>query len=85
MWNCNWGIWSGGHGGFMGGGLFGFIWMILLVFIAVYLGSKLFQAFSSRQGGRQDRDDSLNIIKEKFAKGELSDDEYHRMKDVLTR
>ncbi|WP_083909258.1 SHOCT domain-containing protein [Desulfovibrio oxyclinae] len=27
----------------------------------------------------------MNIIKEKFAKGELTADEYQRMKEVLTR
>nr|WP_287410230.1 SHOCT domain-containing protein [Pseudodesulfovibrio sp.] len=86
MWSCNFGILNGGGPGwFMGGGMFGFIWMILFALIAVYLISKLFQAFTSRQGGRPDRDDSLNIIKEKFAKGELTADEYQRMKEVLTR
>lgn len=86
MWNCNFGIWNGsGPGWFIGGGMFGFLWMILLALVAVYLATKLFQAITSRQGGRSDRDDSLNIIKAKFAKDEITADEYERIKEVLTR
>lgn len=85
MWSCNYGFWNGaGTGMFMGGGIFGFIWTMLLILGALYLGTKLFQAFTSRRGGRADRDDSLNIIKEKFARGEITADEYERMKEVLT-
>lgn len=86
MWSCNFGIWNGGGPGwFMGGGMFGFIWMILLALTAFCLVTKLFQAITSRQGGKPDKDDSLNIIKEKFTKGEITADEYERMKDVLIK
>jgi len=81
MWNCGWGIWNGGGPGwFMGGGMFGFIWMILLILAAVYLATRLFQAFNARRNGGPDKSDSLNIIKARFAKGEIGTEEYERMK-----
>ena len=86
MWSCNFGFFNGGGPGwFMGGGMFGFIWSILLLMAAVYIAIKFFQAFTSRRSGRADRDDSLNLIKTKYAKGEISEDEFERMKAVLIR
>ncbi|XPV75126.1 MAG: SHOCT domain-containing protein [Desulfovibrio sp.] len=86
MWNCSFGFMNGGGPGwFMGGGVFGFIWMILLILLVVHLATKVYQNFSSRQTGNSDRDDSMIILKEKFAKGELTAEEYQRMKEVLAR
>ncbi|WP_250645586.1 SHOCT domain-containing protein [Salidesulfovibrio onnuriiensis] len=65
--------------------MFGIIWMILLVLVVVYLGSKLFHGVGPRQGGGPDRDDSLRIIREKYAKGEITADEYEHMKAVLSK
>ncbi len=36
-----------------------------------------------RHAGFRDRYDSLNILKLRFVKGQITQEEYHRMKDTL--
>lgn len=83
MFSCPWGTGFGAHGGFMGGGLFGMLWSVLLLVLAAYLIVRLFQAFSNTAGPRRDRNDSMEILREKFARGEISSEEYDRMREVL--
>lgn len=83
MFTCNWGGMYGVQGGFMGGGLFGILWSILLLVLFIYLAAKLIQYFSGTDKGRRDRDDSLEILKNKYARGEISNEDYQQMKDIL--
>jgi len=88
MWRCNWGGMFG-TGGWphwpMGGGLFGLLLTILLLAGLIYVFVLIVQNFRPRQSGHTDRHDSLAILRERFAKGEISSEEYERMKDILSR
>lgn len=93
MWGCNiggnWGGLFGSGGWFMGGGLLGLLWKVLLIALIVFLVVKLIQGLGvgidARRNRADDRDDSLEIIKNRLARGEITTDEYQRMKDVLAR
>lgn len=81
MYNCNWGFMSGfGHGAGMGG--FGLIFNVLILVLVGYLAYKLIKHLTAT-GGKKDRRDSLEILKERYASGDITDEEYQRMRDVL--
>jgi len=88
MWRCNW---SGmfGTGGWsnwpMGGGPISLLFTILLIAGLIYVISLIVGNYRSKPGSRMDRDDSLVILRERFARGEISSEEYERMKDMLTQ
>lgn len=70
-----------------GGGIWGFIFTALIIAAIVFL---LVRFFSARRNeshptnhARHDRDDSLEILKRKFANQEISEEEYLRMKKIL--
>ncbi|HEB70508.1 MAG TPA: SHOCT domain-containing protein [Desulfobulbus sp.] len=74
------GNWLCGPGAFFPGPL-GWIITILFWGLLIYLAVKLFQAFfSSGVSGSTAR---LNTLKERYARGEISEEEYHRMKTEL--
>ena len=76
MWNCRtlpwFGGWMVGH----------FLWGIL---VATGLGMLLWAAFKPRRtsGSSADRADSLEILKLRLAKGEISIEEYNTLKSIL--
>ncbi len=81
MWGCNF-IGSGiGHWGF-GGGIIGFGFTLLLV---VLVGLVLLQLYKSgrKHAQRSDTMDSLKILKLRYAKGEISEPEYLKMREIL--
>jgi putative membrane protein len=59
----------------------------LIILALGYLILKFVKLFNSRlhhhEGHARDRDDSLEIIKMRFAKGQLSSEEYVRMRNIL--
>ena len=59
------------------------IW-ILIILALVYLGMKLFRAFNLEQT-KQNRDnlDSFEILKMRYARGEISHEDYLAMKETL--
>lgn len=72
-----------GYGGMMNG--FGWIWMfvgflglIALVGVVVYLATR-----NSRQQAITPESNALSILKERYARGEISREEYTRMLEVL--
>ena len=82
---------SGGYGGggMMGGGwglfggvmgLWGLLWMGLLIAVPLYLVFGL-----SRRGADGTDERSLSILRERYARGELSDDEFERRREQLER
>ncbi len=79
MWNNYWHYgWPGmmGWWGF-GGPIIGIIFMALIVFLFI----RLFSAggiYHSRQ------DSALDILKKRYAKGEITKEEYDRMKKDIT-
>lgn len=78
-----------GYGMMSGIGVFGIIFAILqLLFWAgiIYLIYRVIKKINLSESPRQfmeNQDYSLKILKERFAKGEISEEEYKRMKDVL--
>jgi len=70
----------GGGWGVFGGamGLWGLLWMGLLVAVLLYVVAALLD----RGAGGSD-EQSLSILRERYARGELSDDEFERRRRQL--
>lgn len=85
--NCSYfPFFSGMGGGFFPGGIWSLlIWALVLAGL-VYLGIRLFR-FSDTQKSSHSRDtrDSIEIAKARYARGEINEEEYHRMLEVLQR
>ncbi len=75
------GNWLCGPGAFFPGP---FGWIISLLFwaLVIFLAVKLFQAVFS--GGRSKSAAHLDILRERYARGEINEDEYRRMKTELS-
>ncbi len=87
MWNCgNWGagLPFGIGNIFMGFGPFSGLLGLLLFIFLIYLTVKLVQSVFSKSKSLPDRQDSLTILKNRFARGEITQEEYNRMKEILT-
>jgi len=70
--------------------LVGFFWFLLIIKIVViallvYVIYRMFKRSDLRSDFRShlERDRSLAILKERFAKGEITEEEYTRMKSLL--
>lgn len=84
-------MWRYGHfphyswmGGFFPGGIVSMLIWVLIFLALVYLGIKLFRALTSEQT-KQNRDtsDSFEILKMRYARGEISHEDYLTMKETL--
>ncbi len=86
MWDCGW--LTGGYGGggnyLWGFGPFGGIVGILVIIVLIVLVYQLFKAMKPSTNAASDKNDSFMILKARFARGEISLDEYQRMKETLT-
>lgn len=86
MWNCgNWGIGLPfGLGKYFAGlGPFGGILGLLLLLVILYFVIKLVLSFLPKTNADLDKNDSLEILKNRFARGEISPEEYQRMRELL--
>ena len=71
----------GGWGLFGGGmGLWGLLWMVLLLAVPLYVAYVLLDGAS---GGKNRRPET--VLRERYARGELSDDEFDRRRKQLER
>jgi len=84
MWNCNWGYPSGPGNWFFGHGIFGMLFSILLVIAIIYLIIFVVRLLGVKDKSHKDRNDSMEILKARYAGGEISEEEYIRMRDILT-
>ena len=68
-------------GGMMGGGIFGFFFLGLII----YLGIRLFNDSNGYNSNNHytRKIDALEILKERYAKGEISDEEFATKKRTL--
>jgi putative membrane protein len=82
MWNCGY-ISSMSFGGMGFGGGFGMLACLLFLLLLVYLTVKVFGSKASTSNHAADRKDSLEILKIRLAKGEISTDEFNTLKNVL--
>ena len=75
-------IWASGF--FPEGILYLIVWgLIILVF--VYVEVRIFKSVTAGKSARhRDRIDSLAILKVRFAKGEISSEEFNKIKQVLS-
>jgi len=71
-----------GSGGLFGGtmGLWGLLWMGLLVAVPLYVLYVLLGRDSDGTDGQ-----SLSVLRERYARGELSDEEFDRRRERLER
>ncbi len=72
----------GGGWGLFGGamGLWGLLWMGLLIAVPLYL---IYALLNRGSGGNNEQ--SLSVLRERYARGELSDDEFDRRRKQLER
>ena len=83
MWNCGYNGAGYGHW-FFGGGIIGFA---ITGFIIAIIATLIFKLIKSSQGNSSetlDKNDSLMILKVKFAKGEINEEEYKNKKEILS-
>ena len=75
--------WFGGYGYGMG---HGFGWLLMILFwILVILGIFYLVRRLGGGGGRHDRDNALSVLKERYARGEISREEFERIREELRR
>ena len=75
------GVMGGGWGLFGGGmALWGLLWMGLLIAVPLYLGYSL---RNSDSGGTDSR--PISVLRERYARGELSEEEFERRRKQLER
>ncbi|KYH32753.1 SHOCT domain-containing protein [Neomoorella mulderi] len=73
-----------GYYGNWGMGLWMLVWWVLLTGILVLAVYGLVSLFNRRTGQQPVlRPDPLGILKERYARGEITTDEYHRMREEL--
>ncbi len=86
MWNCNFFPFSGRWGGgFTGDILSLLIWggiVLLLIYLVIMVFRKL---GSNPTTSSRDRADSIDVLKMRFAKGEMSQEEFNKMKQILSQ
>jgi putative membrane protein len=87
-------MWGYGNVGGLGYGLgFGFGWFMMLVFLGLIIWAvfALIKGFSNQDGHRNGHhgkrehmtNNALDILKERYAKGEISKEEFDKMKQDL--
>ena len=71
----------------MGMGGFGLIWMLLfwgvLILLAIWLISMLFPTVKKSEPPENTPPSALEILKQRYARGELSHEEYQQMLDMI--
>ncbi|WP_319759053.1 SHOCT domain-containing protein [Maridesulfovibrio sp.] len=90
MYGCNYlGFGPGGSfmgSGLMGGGFLGMFINILIIALIAYLIFKLVQNLGNSgvtNPRKSNRKDSVQILRERFARGDIDEDEYLKRKEIL--
>lgn len=68
---------------FMGFGPFGGLFSLLIFILFIYLLFKIIRSFFPMANASTDKNDSLEILKNRLAKGEITQEEYRRMYEML--
>lgn len=72
------------HGGFMGGGFVGMFFNILILALIAYLIFKLVQNFNGNGAAHKSSQlDTDEILRQRFARGDISEEEYLKKKKIL--
>lgn len=82
-----WGYGPGYNGGFWGIGIFGMIIQMLFWLLVLVLVIYLFRRMSNRMptGGTLGRPGPLDILRERYARGEMDTEEYQRRREELSK
>ena len=74
------------HWGDYGWGM-GYGWLVMLFFWGLVIAgiAYLVQAITQRKGHCRTEENPIDILKKRFAKGDLSKKEYEEMKDALSQ
>lgn len=64
---------------FQGGGIMG----IIVIAVIAYFLIKYFDENKSKTNNFRKQDNAMDIIDERYAKGEIDDEEYNRRKQIL--
>ncbi|MDA8404857.1 MAG: SHOCT domain-containing protein [Desulfobacteraceae bacterium] len=83
MWNHGMGYSMGWGQCFSGYGILGFFLNILIISIVIALVVSFFRSRNSTPHENRDTQDSLDILKKRLASGEISEDDYLRIKKNL--
>ena len=76
MWSCNWGA-------PFSYSLIGILINILMMVTIIYIVVLTVRSFLSKGKENQDTVDSLEIVKQKYARGEITEEEFLQMKNIL--
>jgi uncharacterized membrane protein len=77
---------GGWWGGFSPASVFSLVLWALVILLIVFLAMRIFRAQNhTPRGLAQDRFDSEAILKARFAKGEISEEEFVKMTEILSR
>ena len=87
MWGCDYLSFSGGWGnGIFPGRIFFMLVWLLIIALAIYVAIRMFRTRApSTETWSQDRIDSMQILKARFANGAITQEEFTRMKQVLSQ
>jgi len=79
MWGCSTFFPFHGGGFFFPGGL---LWLLFLV--ALFLAARaMLPGRSHRRGARADRDDAMRILRSRLAEGNISEEEFERLRRAV--
>ncbi len=86
MWGCNDFPYFSWTGRIFPGGIFSTLICGLIILLLVLFAMKLYGSLrSGRPGQDRDRYDSLAILKTRYARGEINNEEFTRMKNILLK
>jgi putative membrane protein len=87
MWGCNYLSLGQRWGGGFFPGSFGHLFIVVLVILLVaFLAIRIFKSQTHNSPRSSlDRIDSLTILKSRFARGEISEEEFIKMKQILSQ
>ncbi|WP_058308788.1 SHOCT domain-containing protein [Gracilibacillus massiliensis] len=74
-----------GSVGFMGGGIVFTLFIIIIIVLIVMVSIWMFKTNNKQNYKEGNDNESLNILKQRLAKGEISEEEYDRLKNKLDR
>lgn len=72
-----------GHNMMGGWGIFMVLTWVLLIVVIVYAVTKLVQGANNTTKSQNSRNEALEILNQRYAQGELSDEEYQQKKKIL--
>jgi putative membrane protein len=85
MWGCDYLPFAGGWGGgIFPGGLFSLLVLILIIAVSIYVVRSSSSRSRNSATPSQDRIDSMQILKARFANGDISQEEFSKMKQIVS-